>query len=213
MHKLKRIKLFIGCYLLVLFVVACNGNRTSNAVFSDEEESRLHYDSSAYFPFICVIDTPVCTDSACYGMYKGVEFVGDEYIQRLGLNGNDVAHQYSNKIAEYVGRKLKQLYRDSLYSKVNFKGIRMSTVGMGDDDDYVEYKIYIPLVRVPKHMAMTAFDHCGGWGHKPDLKNRLRKLIHHPSRIVKNKRVWVSRLTKTKEGLEEYWIQWQHKDF
>jgi hypothetical protein len=177
------------------------------------EERTERFDSSSFLPFTCIIDTPTCTDSACFGTYRGVEFVAEKYIKKLRLNGTDVAHQYSNKIAEYVGKKLKQLYRDSLYSRVNFRKIKMQTKGMGDGDDYVEYFIYIPFERVPKQLAMTAFDHCGGWGHKPDLKQRIRALIHHPSKVVRNKRLWISRLMKTKEGLQEYWIQWRHRDF
>jgi hypothetical protein len=144
-------------------------------------------------------------------MYRGVEFVSERYIDRLDLNGTDVAHQYSNKMCEYVGNKLKQLYRDTLYSKVDFSRIRISTKGM--NSNYVEYKVYIPFKRVPKSQAMTAFDHCGGWGHKPELKKRKFDLLSSPNKIVKNRRLWISRLFKTKEGLQEYWIQWQHSDY
>ncbi len=204
---------FIAYFIVFFALLSCKEKQSTDKLFSDETESAMRYDSSAYSPFVCVIDTPICSDSACYGTYKGIEFIDEKYIERYKLNGTDVAHQYSNKISEYVGRKLKQLYRDSLYSKVNFKGIKMQTKGMGDGDDYVEYYVYIPFVRVPKHLAMTAFDHCGGWGHKPEIKKRIFTLTHHPSKIVKNRRLWVSKLMKTKEGLEEYWIQWQHKDY
>lgn len=200
----------------VVFFLILTGSCESNAnkqMYASENQDEMFLDSSHNLPFTCIIDTPYCTDSACSGMYRGVEFVSERYIDRLDLNGTDVAHQYSNKMCEYVGKKLKQLYRDSLYSKVDFNHIRISTEGMNGDSNYVEYKIYIPFKRVPKNQAMTAFDHSGGWGHKPELKKRKHDLLSSPSKIVKNKRLWVSRLFRTKEGLEEYWIQWQHTEY
>lgn len=200
-------------YLLILcFAYSCGENR-NRQIFTNGEEEQAFMDSSSHLPFTCVIDTPVCTDSACSGMYRGVEFVSPKYIQRLDLNGTDVAHQYSNKIAEYVGNKLKQLYRAGLYSKVDFGKIRISTEGMNGDSNYVEYKVYIPFKRVPKHQAMTAFDHSGGWGHAPELKRRRHDLLSSPNKIVKNKKLYISRLFRTREGLQEYWIQWQHVDY
>ena len=52
----------------------------------------------------------VCTKEGCSGTYSGVEFI----------NRSDLAHQYSNEMSEKVGDKLKQLYKDGLYSKVDF---------------------------------------------------------------------------------------------
>ncbi len=205
--------IFCVCIPAIVFMASCGEKNRNNKIFTTESSENPVPDSSSNLPFICVIDTPVCTDSACYGMYRGVEFVSEQYIDRLKLNGTDVAHQYSNKMCEYVGKKLKQLYRDSLYSKVDLTKIRLSTKGMNSGEDYVEYKIYIPFKRVPKNQAMTAFDHCGGWGHKPELAKRKRDLIFSPNKIVKNQRLWISRLYKTKEGLEEFWIQWQHTDW
>ncbi|WP_343604434.1 hypothetical protein [Fluviicola sp.] len=208
----------LGVWLIVYGLAiglffSCSGKNGANRDFTDESQDELVLDSTSNLPFICVIDTPACTDSACSGMYRGVEFVSDRYIDRLKLNGTDVAHQYSNKMCEYVGKKLKQLYRDSLYSKVDMAKIRVSTEGMNSGEDYVEYKVYIPFKRVPKSQAMTAFDHCGGWGHKPELEKRKRDLLFSPNKIVKNRRLWISKLYRTKEGLQEYWIQWQHSDW
>lgn len=163
--------------------------------------------------FVCIIDTPICTDAGCIGTYKGVEFIHPSYIEKFGLNGTDVAHQYSNKMCGFVGNKLKALYEAGLYSKVDFSKIKMQTIGMSEGKNYVEYRLEIPFKRVPKEQATTAFDHCGGWGHKPEIKKRKFDLINSSTQIVKNRRLWVSRLFKTKEGLEEYWIQWQHTDY
>lgn len=205
--------ILVSVYVCVLlFVLSCESNGNKQ-IFTSENQEQLVLDSSHNLPFTCIIDTPFCSDSACSGMYRGVEFVSERYIDRLELNGTDVAHQYSNKMCEYVGNKLKQLYRDSLYSKVDFNGIRISTKGMNGDSNYVEYKVYIPFKRVPKSQATTAFDHSGGWGHKPELKKRKFDLLSSPSKIVKNRRLWISKLFKTKEGLQEFWIQWQHSAY
>lgn len=197
---------------VLLFALSCESSGNKQ-IYTSENQEQLVLDSSDNLPFTCIIDTPFCTDSACSGIYRGVEFVSGRYIDRLELNGTDVAHQYSNKMCEYVGNKLKQLYRDGIYSKVDFNGIRISTKGMNGDSNYVEYKVYIPFKRVPKSQAMTAFDHCGGWGHKPELKKRKFDLLSSPNKIVKNRRLWISKLFKTKEGLQEFWIQWQHSDY
>lgn len=212
---MKRLSRIIGLLIysgLMVVAYSC-GNSGNKQVFAGENQDQLFLDSSHNLPFKCIIDTPYCTDSACSGTYRGVEFVSERYIAQLRLNGTDVAHQYSNKMCEYVGKKLKQLYRDSLYSKVDFNRIKISTRGMNGDSNEVEYKVYIPFKRVPKNQAMTAFDHSGGWGHKPELKKRKHDLLSSPKKIVKNRRLLISRLFRTKEGLEEYWIQWQHTDY
>jgi hypothetical protein len=113
-----------------------------------------------------------------------------------------------------VGEQLKALYNQGKYVKVDLANIQMSTKGMNDGDEYVEYEIAIPFVRVKsKYEAMTSFDHCGGWGHPPELAKRKAQLLNSPSRIVKNNKLWISPLLSTPEGLQEYWIQWQHRDY
>jgi hypothetical protein len=156
------------------------------------------------------IDTPVCTDESVSGVYKGVEFVDLEYTRKLNLTGTDIAHNYSNLMCKYVGNHLKELYRKGTYSRVDLTRIRLTTEGMLDGDDYVVYRLYIPLIRVSKSMAMTGFDHCGGWGHAPNLVKRKKDLLN--GKIVKHNKLYISPLYKTPEGLEEYWIQWQHTD-
>lgn len=160
------------------------------------------------------IQTPICSEKGCYGKYTGPEFVDEETAMELNLTGTDIAHNYSNLMAKHVGEQLKQLYKQGKFVKVDFANIQMSTKGMNDGDEYVEYTLNIPFVAVQsKHEAMTSFDHSGGWGHPPELAKRKTQLLNSPSRIVKNNRLWISPLLKTPEGLEEYWIQWQHRDF
>ena len=55
----------------------------------------------------------ICTDVSCSGKFIGREFV----------NGSDIAHQFSNKMAEAVGDKLKELYHTEKFSKVDFEKI------------------------------------------------------------------------------------------
>ncbi|MEY3737858.1 MAG: hypothetical protein RL544_636 [Bacteroidota bacterium] len=140
----------------------------------------------------------VCSDSSCNGIYIGPEF----------LNGSDIAHQFSNKICYRVGVKLKALYKTGKYTKVDFSKIVITTVGMGSGN--VTYKISIPLIRVKeKCMAFTSFDHVGGWNHAPALSARKEQL---KSVLMKSDTLHISNLFRTKEGLEEYWIQWRNRD-
>ncbi len=139
----------------------------------------------------------ICSDGNCEGIYIGPEFI----------NNSDIAHQFSNKISEKVGEKLKSLYNSGKYSKVNLSKIIMTTEGMGSGE--VVYKINIPFIRVSeKCQAFTSFDHVGGWDHKPELSNRKIQLKRG---LIKNDSLNISKLMKTKEGLQEYWIQWKNK--
>ena len=202
--------IFPSFLTFLLLITSCGGTselkETRFSFENPEDTSSRVLERYKYY-----IDTPVCNDEGCSGVYKGVEFVDAEYMQKLKLTGTDIAHNYSNIMARYVGDKLKELFKSKKYSKVDFKKIKMTTHGMGDRDRYVEYRVYIPFVRVDKkRQAMTGFDHSGGWGHTPDLKKRKRDLLK--GRIVKNRKLYVSPLYKTPEGLEEYWIQWKHTD-
>jgi len=182
----------ICSFFLVSVLFSCSQHNDDQggryASVGNEEDTSTHItERFKYF-----IDTPVCNENGCTGSYKGVEFVDEEYMIKLHLTGTDIAHNYSNVMCRYVGNKLKELFKQGLYSKVDLKNIRMSTKGMGDGDAYVEYKVFIR-------------------GHRPDIEERKRQLLK--GRIVKGKRLYVSPLKKTPEGLEEYWIQWRHPKF
>lgn len=139
----------------------------------------------------------ICNDKKCEGSYIGPEFI----------NGEDVAHQFSNKMAAAVGDQLKKLYNDKLYSKVDFKKIQMSTKGMGSGQ--VTYILVIPFIRVSKKCdAYTSFDHSGGWNHAPALAARIKQL---QNALLPNQTLDISELKTTSEGLQEYWIQWKNK--
>lgn len=147
------------------------------------------------------------TNSKCYGTYKGIEFNGN-------LEKSDIAHQFSNSMSRAVGDKLKKLYTERNYSKVDFDQIEMITKGMNDGDNYVEYTLEIPFIRVAtKCEATTAFDHSGGWNHYPAIKERKKVLLNIDRTTSVNGKLEISKLKTTKEGLQEFWIQWKHKDF
>ena len=154
-----------------------------------------------------VSEKPKCDSSGCKGKYSGPEF----------NNSGDIAHQYSNIITKSVAEKLKELYKQGNFSKVNFNGIELTTSGMGTGN--VVYTVNIPFVRVNnKCDAMTGFAHVGGWGHTPELAKRKTELISFiPSgkkeNVILGDKLYISQLTDTPEGLEEYWIQWKHRDY
>lgn len=139
-----------------------------------------------------------CTDGGCYGEYVGPEF----------RDGVDLAHRFSNLMCSKVGDKLKSLYRQGKYNRVRLDAIQMSTTGMGSG--IVKYELNIPFWQLSqKCLATTAFDHVGGWGHKPELQKRLKEL---EGELLFDDYLDVSELYRTSEGLQEYWIQWRHKE-
>ena len=138
-----------------------------------------------------------CTDKSCEGTYEGKEFI----------NGEDIAHQFSNSMSAAVGDKLKVLYNSKKYSKVDFTKIKMTTEGMGSGS--VTYTLSIPFITVNnKCEAYTSFDHVGGWNHKPALEARKAQLKNV---VMQGDQLDISSLKITPEGLQEYWIQWKHK--
>lgn len=139
----------------------------------------------------------ICDSGGCYGQYEGPEF----------SNGSDVAHQFSNTMSAAVGDQLKLLYASKQYVRVDFDKIVMSTKGMGSGQ--VVYYLKIPFKAVAKACdAYTAFDHVGGWNHKPALAARKRQLS---KALMAGDSLAISALKRTPEGLQEHWIQWRHK--
>ena len=141
-------------------------------------------------------------DDGFDGTYEGPEF--DE-------TGDDIAHQFSNTASNAVGEKLKELYNQKKYSKVDLDNIEMSTDGMGSK--VVTYKLKIPIVRVDNPCdAYTSFDHRGGWGHGSGTKrdDLVRELSSGPTPGTS---LDISREYNTKEGLVEYFAQWKNKNY
>ena len=117
-----------------------------------------------------------CTDDACKGTYQGEEFI----------NGDDVAHQFSNSMSTKVGDELKKLYQEGKYVMVDFDKIIMTTDGMGSG--IVTYFLEIPFNGVIKKCkAYTSFDRVGGWGQATTLcqrKEQLKKCTNRRTRTL-----------------------------
>lgn len=170
--------------IILLFILLASSTCISNAKKMDIQTVESH--------------EITCTDSSCFGKFIGKEFV----------NGSDIAHQFSNKMAKDVGDKLKELYKATKFSKVDLPNIHMSTKGMGTGN--VTYELVIPFVRVVnKCEARTSFDHSGGWNHAPAIKTRKERLIKV---VLPGDSLDISPLKTTPEGLQEYWIQWRNNE-
>jgi hypothetical protein len=168
-------------FLLSLFLFSCDSRKDKDIKEILAEQSQL-----------------TCDAFGCYGEYFGPEY----------SNGSDIAHQFPNLMADSVGVHLKRLYKQGKYHRVALDGIKMSTEGMGTGT--VHYIVEIPFWRLEqKCLATTAFDHVGGWGHKPALKQRKAELSKE---LLFDDYLDVSKLKSTPEGLQEYWIQWRHKE-
>lgn len=166
--------------LLSLLSIACQQEQKKSVVTADQGTFSIQ-----------------CSENNCSGTYTGPEFV----------NGEDIAHQFSNKMSAAVGDKLKALYHEQQYKKVDFSLIEMTTEGMGSGS--VIYKLTIPFMAVhSKCEAYTSFDHVGGWNHKPALERRKNEL---KDVTMKGHQLAISDLKTTAEGLQEYWIQWKNK--
>ena len=134
-----------------------------------------------------------CTEKGCTGTFTGPEF----------QDGEDIAHQFSNKMSGRVGDELKKKYEEKNYSKIDLEGIEMSTEGMNGIGT-VTYKIFIPFQRVDKPCdAYTAFDHRGGWNHIIK-ESGVRKEFANKKEVQLIEK-------KTKEGLQEFWLQFKHE--
>lgn len=145
-----------------------------------------------------------CDENGCSGTY-----VGPEFDQTQPDGKQDVAHQFSNKMAAKVGDKLKELYKAGKYKQVDFSKIEMKTEGMDGKDD-VTYFLKIPFKGVTEKCdAYTSFEHVGGWGHEPELQAMVERL---ESGLLEGEELDISDKMTTPQGLEEYWIQWKNKD-
>jgi len=150
---------------------------------------------------------PTCTDDGCKGTYSGPQF--------LKSDSSDVAHKYSNTMSYYVGVKLKELYKQGIYVKVDLKNITMTAVPVQYGENYNPTKvtIYIPFIRVKnKCDAYTSFDHVGGWGHLNINLNKRKTNLS--SLLLPGETLDVSDLKITDKNvstsLNEYWIQWKN---
>ncbi len=184
------IKNSILLFTIYLILLSCEEEKLKNKI--DKKKSEKINTKSIEL---------ICNDSFCEVKYDGLEFIN--------YNGEiiDTAHRMSNLISGEVGKKLKLLFDEKKYSKVDLNKIKMTSEGMDNVGD-VKLEIFIPFKRVKKKCdAATAFDHSGGWDHAPEIEKRIKNL----SEIAVCKKLEVSKLIKTPENFQEYWIQWKHE--
>lgn len=142
-----------------------------------------------------------------HGVYKGVEFTDTgNYMY------NDVAHQFSNRVADTLGKYLKASFKKAAYLKIDFKKSSITTAGL-DMKDTVVYCINLFFQKADKCSASTGIEHCGTWGNQADvlLKNRLNETIEKLKIISVGKPKFMKYITK--ENFKEYWIQFKHKNY
>ena len=197
------ISAFSSCFFLFLNS-SCTPNKEDSSVPKEADDKTIPSTTLENSVFTSDIKIDI-SDSLLFFSYKGPEFIM--------YNGemNDTAHRLSNLAAKITGLELKKLHKEGKFRKVDLNHIVMTTLGM-DNKDTVHYTIKIPLIRVKKKCdAYTSFDHSGGWDHAPDLKRRLKDLKNPERTTIFCKSLQVSKLFKTKENLQEYWIQWKNK--
>lgn len=146
------------------------------------------------------------TDSLAVGVYEGPEFI----------NGQDIAHQLSNAMANEIGAFLKQSFQQKKYLKIDFKNSKVLTETpyvLGEfPDSSVRYSIVFPLIQVASaNQSFTGIEHRGSWIGKITEKDFKQWRKRMRESLVNGKDEW--HLFKTKEGFAEYWLQFQHKDF
>ncbi len=189
------LKLLFIAVSIALFTLNCSTRnqkkKPSNPTRPEVVETTPTYDS------ICI------SDKGMTGYFKGPEYNEE----------GDIAHQFSNTVANRVGEYLKDRYSKKCYLKVDLEGINIITKGLNQVDS-VYYAIEMPFKRVAKCEAFTGIEHCGSWNYQPGilLNKRFKELREG---LVKNWSVGNSayQFYKTEEGFQEYWIQFKHKDY
>jgi hypothetical protein len=132
-----------------------------------------------------------------FASYKGADFV----------DGDDIAHQLSNFVADTLGKHLKIEYKNGRFKKIDFNKTIIKTEKYHPDSVY--YTIKMPLKRVLACDAYTCIDHRGSWislvrKTDSDLKDFVEKISIAPNHKEEIK------LFKTDFGLYEYWVQFRH---
>jgi hypothetical protein len=131
-----------------------------------------------------------------FASYKGPDFV----------NGDDIAHQLSNFVADTLGKFLKSEYRKGRFKKIDFEQTIIQT--KKNHDDSVYYTIKMPFLNVTACESFTCIDHRGSWvlnkrKTDSDLKEFLFSIQTTPNHKEDVK------LFQTESGLYEYWVQFK----
>lgn len=194
-----------GTYLialisLLLFVECNTTNKKQNKRKIKEEERKSEIKRKPNYSV--TID-----QNGLYGTYKGLEFVDTGDVMY-----NDVAHQFSNFVADTLGKFLKASYKAGNYYSIDFKKTKITTKGM-DMKDTVVYCINMAFKKTDKCGASTGIEHCGSWGGQADdlLKKRLDETITNLAPLCIGRPKTYKYVTD--EKFKEYWIQFKHKNY
>ncbi len=194
-----------GTYLialisLLLFVECNTTNNKQNKRKIKEEERKSEIKRKPNYSV--TID-----QNGLYGTYKGLEFVDTGDVMY-----NDVAHQFSNFVADTLGKFLKASYKAGNYYSIDFKKTKITTKGM-DMKDTVVYCINMAFKKTDKCGASTGIEHCGSWGGQADdlLKKRLDETITNLAPLCIGRPKTYKYVTD--EKFKEYWIQFKHKNY
>ena len=194
-----------GTYLIalisLLLFVECNttnNKQHKRKIQEEERKSELKRKPN----YSVTID-----QNGLYGTYKGLEFVDTGDVMY-----NDVAHQFSNFVADTLGKFLKASYKAGNYYSIDFKKTKITTKGM-DMKDTVVYCINMAFKKTDKCGASTGIEHCGSWGGQEDdlLKKRLDETIQKLAAISIGRPKTCKYVTK--EKFKDYWIQFNHKNY
>ena len=194
-----------GTYLIalisLLLFVECNTTNNKQHKRKIQEEERKS-ELKRKLNYSVTID-----QNGLYGTYKGLEFVDTGDVMY-----NDVAHQFSNFVADTLGKFLKASYKAGNYYSIDFKKTKITTKGM-DMKDTVVYCINMAFKKTDKCGASTGIEHCGSWGGQEDdlLKKRLDETIQKLAAISIGRPKTCKYVTK--EKFKEYWIQFKHKNY
>lgn len=188
---------FFSTLLVISLFWQCTPSKTHSRSKNNEEKT-VQSDARPTPNY----DSIVLSDRGFKGYYQGPEF----------NEQGDIAHQFSNKVANQIGNYLKEAYRKKTYLKIDFKHIKIVTRGL-DQEDSVYYLIEIPFQPAGHCSAHTGIEHCGSWNYQPKLflNQRLKKQKQSLTKISVGK--MDCHFFTSSEGFQEYWIAFRHKDY
>jgi hypothetical protein len=172
--------------LFGLLICSCNGQTESIKLNST---LKVVSKKSVYYSRI--------TSDQFFASYKGPDF----------QNGEDIAHQLSNFVADTLGKHLKSEFNKNQFKKIDFENTKIETLKYHPDSVY--YTIQMPLISVSRCDAYTCIDHRGSWASwtkktDSDLQKFITKISCYPNHKEEIK------LFRTEFGLYEYWVQFRH---
>ena len=154
------LKLLFIAVSAALFTLNCSTRNQHKKPSKTKTPERVETTTPTY-------DSIRISDQGLTGYFKGPEYNEE----------GDIAHQFSNKVANRVGEYLKDRYSKKCYLKVDLGGINIITKGLNQVDS-VYYAIEMPFKRVAKCEAFTGIEHCGSWNYQPSmyLNKRFKEL-------------------------------------